>query len=77
MPCLFKLYACADPYGDANKYLVAMKVLNNEPPQRPRQKGHEIPDVLWKVVCQCMERKGLSKRLKAKQVVEARIIDMA
>lgn len=52
------------------------KLDNKESPKRPKRGGDEMPDVLWKLVSQCLEKDDLSKRPRAKQVVQARIIDM-
>ena len=52
------------------------KLLTKEPLKRPNKKGDEMSDALWDVVSRCLERDDLSKRLKARQVAEARIIDM-
>ncbi|KAJ3489672.1 hypothetical protein NLI96_g1955 [Meripilus lineatus] len=71
-----ELYACEEPYGPMPRLHVARAVMNKASPKRPKRKGDEMTDVLWKLVGQCLERDDLSKRLTAKQVVEARIIDM-
>ncbi|KAJ3483208.1 hypothetical protein NLI96_g6474 [Meripilus lineatus] len=75
--CLcIELYTCDEPYGAISLNMLESKLQNKEPLTRPNKKGDEMSDALWDVVSQCLERDDLSKRLKARQVVEARIIDM-
>ncbi|KAJ3489673.1 hypothetical protein NLI96_g1954 [Meripilus lineatus] len=75
--CLcIELYACDEPFGNIPLNLLMQKLDNKESPKRPKRGGDEMPDVLWKLVSQCLEKDDLSKRPRAKQVVQARIIDM-
>ncbi|KAJ3483212.1 hypothetical protein NLI96_g6472 [Meripilus lineatus] len=76
--CLcIELYTCDELFGAITLDSLKSKLLKKERLTRPRKKGSEMSDALWNVVSQCLERDDLSKRLTARQVAEAKIIDMA